>query len=164
MKYALGILCLSALSIALLAGPAAPSTQSPAPAVDTPKPSAQSQVDALTERVTALEKQLATANTLCTSLSKDLDDTRGLLDKTLAYLGQQALAARDMSEVLDTAEQQGFAVGENHSSRKTLLEGWRKQIASAQAELPQAPVKAAAPTARATPQPRKPVAPPAPKN
>ncbi|TAJ16102.1 MAG: hypothetical protein EPO68_11675 [Planctomycetota bacterium] len=154
MKYALGIVCLSALSLVLLSGSAAPSLQAPKPASGT-----QTALDALTERVTTLEKQLVTANAQCTVLSKDLDDTRALLDKTLAYLGQQALAARDMSAALDTAEQQGFAVGENHPSRKTLLEGWRKQIAAAQADLPQAP-KPVAPTARATPQPRKPVAPP----
>lgn len=160
MKYALGILCLSALSIVLLAGPAAPSTQSPAPAVNAPKPTVQNQVDTLGERVTALEKQLVAANAQIAALSKDLEESRALLDKTLAYLGQQANAARDLGTALDTAEQQGFAVGENHGSRKTLLEGWRKQLAAAQADLPHASAKPVAPTARATPQPRKPVAPP----
>jgi hypothetical protein len=157
MKYALGIACLSALSVALLAGPASPGAQTAAPAV--------AQADApLAERVGALEKSVLANNAQIGALTKDLNDTRAQLDKALAYLGQQALAARDLGLVLDTAEQQGFAVGENHASRKTLLEGWRKQIASTQADLPQLTTNAApaASATRATPLPRN-SAKPAPK-
>ncbi|MBM3976115.1 MAG: hypothetical protein FJ299_03895 [Planctomycetes bacterium] len=147
MKYALGIACLSALSVALLAGPASPGAQAAAPAA--------AQADApLADRVAALEKSVLANNAQIGALTKDLNDTRDQLDKALAYLGQQALAARDLGLALDAAEQQGFAVGENHASRKTLLEGWRKQIASAQADLPQRAPSAAPAAARATPLPR----------
>jgi hypothetical protein len=167
MKYALGILCLSFLSVALLASPAAPGVQAAAavstvtaaaPRAALAAPAGVLVQDPAEERVPLLEKQLVAANAQIGALTKEMSETRALLDKTLAYLGQQALAARDFAGVLDVAEQQGFAVGENHGSRKTLLEGWRKQLAALQADLPQRAL-AALPTAKTAPAPAKRAAP-----
>jgi hypothetical protein len=99
-------------------------------------------------RIAALESELAAEK-------KRHDETRALLEQTLAYLDKQSKAAGVLLGVLDQSEQQGFAVGENWASRKTLLAGLRAYWSEEQAGPPRLPApaqpKAAAPV-RTRPQ------------
>lgn len=100
------------------------------------------QQDALESRVSSLETELAAER-------RRHEETRALLDQTLAYLEKQSQAAQALLLVLDESEQQGFAVGENWRSRQTLLAGmrayWGDQQGVPKPATPPAP-KPAAPT------------------
>src|SRR5262245_18738986 len=75
----------------------------------------QAQADANTEaRIAALEGALAAEK-------KQSEETRALLEQTLAYLDKQSKAAQTMLDSLAQSEKQGFAVGENWQSRQTML-------------------------------------------
>ncbi|MSR61000.1 MAG: hypothetical protein EXS08_00950 [Planctomycetes bacterium] len=94
-----------------------------APKVQQPAPQAEAEAEAqsLEVRVGALEKELA-------AQKQSNEQMRTLLEQTLAYLDKQAKAATAQLAVLDEAEKQGFAVGENWKSRETLLAGMRAQL------------------------------------
>ena len=89
----------------------------------------------LEARVAALESELQTQK-------RREDETRALLDQTLAYLEAQAKASQTLLATLNEVEQQGFAVGENWRSRQTLLAGFRAYWGGAQTGLPKAPAPA----------------------
>ena len=111
---------LSPLALPLLRSEVA--AQDPhAPKAQPAAPPAQGETQGLEARVVALEKELAARN-------QQNDETRVLLEQTLAYLDKQAKAAEAQLVVLDEAEKQGFAVGENWKSRETLLAGMRAQL------------------------------------
>jgi len=95
-----------------------------------PAPGAQD----LEARVTALEGELAAAR-------KDGEETRALLDQTLAYLEAQAKSAQSMLGVLNESEQAGFTAGINFHSRELLLAGWRSYYNAQQEKLPKAKAK-----------------------
>lgn len=86
----------------------------------------------LEARVATLESQLAAEK-------KRHDETRMLLDQSIAYLDKQAKAAQALLGVLDESENQGFAVGENWASRATLLAGFRAYWGGQQTGLPKLP-------------------------
>jgi hypothetical protein len=92
--------------------------------------------DGLESRVAALESALATEKTRH-------NETRALLEQTVAYLDKQSGASRALLSALDQAEDQGFAVGENWMSRKTLLSGLRSWGNEATTGIPKVPEKPA---------------------
>ena len=92
-----------------------------APKVQQPAPQAEAEAQSFEARVVALEKELA-------AQKQSNEQMRTLLEQTLAYLDKQAKAATAQLAVLDEAEKQGFAVGENWKSRETLLAGMRAQL------------------------------------
>ena len=113
---------------------------------------AQDEAQALEARVAKLETDLADER-------KRGEEARAQLDQVLTYLDKQAKAAQALLGVLDEAEQQGFAVGENWRARQTLLAGWRTYWGSAETGLPKAAPPAAAAKAQ-PPAPRTRKAPP----
>jgi hypothetical protein len=103
------------------------------------------QAQGLEQRVAALESELMAEK-------KRHDETRALLEQTLAYLEKQAKGSEAMLGVLDASEQQGFTAGENFRSRETLLLGFRVYWGELQSGLPKVPAPpAAAPAAPARP-------------
>lgn len=124
MKYLLGLACTSALLLVAFAD-ARPSANLRMPQ------------DPSQERFQQLEAQLSGANAQIGALTKELRDTRALLEKTVTYLQAQSQAAGELQTTLDEVEAQGFAAGENWQSRKTLLDGLRKRIEAQQSGLPQ---------------------------
>lgn len=102
------------------------------PVVAPTAPAPQADAQSLEARVAALETALAAEK-------KKNDETRALLDQTLAYLDKQSKAAQSMLDVLGESEKQGFAVGENFHSRETLLAGMRAYWSEAQSGIPKAP-------------------------
>jgi len=145
---------LPVVSFLVLSGVVAAALRASAPAQAQSQASAQAQ--GLEARVATLEAELAAEK-------KKHEETRALLDQTLQYLDKQSKAAQTLLGVLDESEKQGFSVGENWSSRKTLLAGLRAYWGDAQAGLPKPP--AAAPAAKpaqapaAKPAPARPARP-----
>jgi len=72
----------------------------------------------LEARVATLEGELALEK-------RRHEETRVLLEQTLAYLEKQSQAAQVLLGALDESEREGFAVGENWRSRQILLTGLR---------------------------------------
>lgn len=95
------------------------------------------QTDSLAQ---GLEARVATLESQLQAERGRHDETRALLEQTLAYLEQNARAAQTLLGVLDVSEKQGFAVGENWHSRQTLLAGFRAYWGDAQAGIPKVPV------------------------
>jgi hypothetical protein len=133
---------LPAVSCLCLAGFAL-STWSPARAQD---PAQQT----LEARVAALEGELALEK-------KRHEETRALLDQSLAYLERQSKAAQTLMGVLDESEKQGFAWGENWRSREILLAGFRAYWGGMQGapKAPEPPPEKPAVPARPTRQPAR---------
>lgn len=96
-----------------------------------------------------LEARVATLESELKAEKKKNDETRALLEQTLAYLDKQMKSGQTLVGALDQCEQQGFAVGENWQSRQTLLAGIRAYCGDQQTGLPKATATA----------PAKPVAP-----
>lgn len=97
-----------------------------------PVRAAQAGTQGLEARVAALEGELAAEK-------KRHDETRTLVEQSVAYLEKQTKAAQALLGVLDECEQQGFAVGENWRSRQTLLVGLRSYWNDQQAGVPKLP-------------------------
>ena len=95
------------------------------------------------ERLAALEAKVA-------SLEKKQEESVKLVEQTVTYLEKHGKASQTLAGVLDTVQEQGFAVGENWKSRETLLTGLRAYLADGQAGVP----KLAAPAAPAKPAPQ----------
>lgn len=131
------LLMFALIAFSLRASAPAEAAQSGAPA------------QALEARVAVLEEALATEK-------RRFDETRALLEQTLAYLEKQGQAAQALLAVLDESEQQGFAVGENWRSRQTLLAGLRAYWSEVQSGMPKLPApppaKAAVPVRPARPR------------
>src|SRR5437867_5636270 len=100
-----------------------------------------------------LEARVATLESDLMAEKKRHDETRALLELTLAYLEKQSKAGQALLGVLDQSEKEGFAVGENWHSRQTLLGGFRAYCGEQQSGLPKVP--APSPT-KPTPPPAKP--------
>lgn len=66
----------------------------------------------------------------------ELTETRDVLDMTVAYLKDQAKAAKALKSSLSDVEAQGFTAGINARSRETLLESWRSYLDDQQDGLP----------------------------
>lgn len=98
----------------------------------TPVEGAQSDPQELAQRVAALESELKAER-------GRHEETRALLEQTIGYLEQHARAAQTLLGVLDESEKQGFAVGENWHSRRTLLAGFRAYWGAAQSGIPKLP-------------------------
>ena len=86
-----------------------------------------------------LEARVATLETELAAEKKRNDETRMLLDQSIAYLDKQSKAAQTLLGVLDVSEKQGFAVGENWGSRVTLLAGLRAYWGDMQTGVPKLP-------------------------
>ena len=86
-----------------------------------------------------LEARVATLETELAAEKKRNDETRMLLDQSIAYLDKQSKAAQALLGVLDASEKQGFAVGENWGSRVTLLAGFRAYWGDQVTGLPKLP-------------------------
>lgn len=97
---------------------------------------AQKQAEALQQELSGLKQKHD-------ALAADLEETKALMAKTLAFLDAQAKSAAALAAALDEAEQQGFTAGINPQSRQTLLAGWRAQLAAAQQNVPAVPPKKA---------------------
>jgi len=121
LPFALAFLALSAV-VALAARASEPAR------------TAQAGTQGLEARVAALEGEL-------TVEKKRHDETRALLEQTVAYLEKQGKAGQALLGVLDECEQQGFAVGENWQSRQTLLVGLRSFWNDQQAGVPKLPAQ-----------------------
>jgi uncharacterized coiled-coil protein SlyX len=93
----------------------------------------------VTARVQALEQQLAAQSKQVEALTKDLTDTKALLEKTVRYVNEQSHAAAALAGTLDESEQAGFTYGINPESRHILLRGWREALTAAQRDVPPAP-------------------------
>jgi len=101
----------------------------------------------LTARVAALEEELAASK-------KKNDETRALLEQTLAYLETQVQGAKTLLTVLDESEREGFTPGINFRSRELMLAGFRAYWGGMQQGLPKVPPKAV-PGAPQEPKPRQ---------
>ena len=113
-------------------------SSSPSVTARSPQAAAPQELEA---RVAALEGELAIEK-------KRHDETRVVLEQTLAYLEKQSRAAQTLLAVLDESEREGFAVGENWRSRQVLLMGMRAYWGEEQG-VPKAPATPApAPAAR----------------
>ena len=77
----------------------------------------------------------------------ELTETQDRLEMTLAYLKQQADAAKTLEGNLSQVESLGFTAGINPRSRETLLSGWRGYLAGQQSGVPKGKA-APAPPAR----------------
>ncbi len=108
--------------------PAQAAHPTPPPQATQSSPPAQG----LEARVALLESELAAEK-------QRHDETRMLLDQSLAYLEKQSKAAQTLLGVLDVSEKEGFAVGENWGSRVTLLAGLRAYWGDQQSGLPKLP-------------------------
>jgi len=98
-----------------------------------------------------VEARLAALETKVAGLEKKNEETVKLVEQTVTFLEKQGKASQALAGVLDTCQEQGFAVGENWKSRETLLTGLRTYLADNQAGLP----KLAAPPAKPAPQPAR---------
>ncbi len=125
----------SALTVAILLGGSLAFSQGggPEPAQGGSDP----RVESLTAEVAALKQKND-------ALATEFEDTKALLEKTLAYLDAQAKHAATLATTLDEVERLGFTYGINPESRQTLLRGWREQLSAAQQDVPSAPAKKAA--------------------
>lgn len=128
---------LPALTFLTLSGVVAFSSRPGAPSLPI-----QAGAQGLEARVAALEGEL-------TAEKKRHDETRQILEQTVAYLEKQTKAGQALLTALDECEQQGFAVGENWRARQTLLAGMRTFWNDQQAGVPKLPA----------PQQAKPAAP-----
>jgi len=86
----------------------------------------------LEERVAALETELAAER-------KKNEETRALLEQSIAYLDVQAQSAKTMLTTLDDVEREGFTPGINFRSREILLAGMRAVWGSTQQGVPKLP-------------------------
>lgn len=102
-------------------------------------PAKQAQATPSTTPAQGLEARVATLESELAAEKKRHEETRMLLDQSIAYLDKQAKAAQALLAVLDESEQQGFAVGENWGSRVTLLAGFRAYWGGQQTGLPKLP-------------------------
>jgi hypothetical protein len=93
-----------------------------------------------------LEGRVATLETQLALTSKRNDETRALLEQTLAYLDKQGTASDALLGVLDESEKAGFAMGENWHSRELLLAGLRAYLGT-QKGAPKVPAAPAPPPA-----------------
>jgi hypothetical protein len=131
---------LPALAFLTLSGVVALSTRPSAPSL-----AAQAGAQGLEARVAALEGEL-------TAEKKRHDETRALLEQTVAYLEKETRAGQALLGALDQCEQQGFAVGENWLARQTLLVGMRSYWSDLQTGVPKLPAPSQAkPAAPARP-------------
>lgn len=146
MKLLLSTLVAGALLASMFSAAAAPRGARAASAQD---PVVQAPLEA---RVAALEGALGAEKARH-------DETRALLEATLAYLDRQAKGADSMLATLDASEQAGFTSGINFNSREILLRGFRDFWGGVRSDVPRskparkpapAPVKDKAP---ATPPP-----------
>lgn len=135
---------LTAAAFAFLAGVTGLALRTSVPAQAAQAGRAPQELEA---RVATLEGELALEK-------KRHDETRALLEQTLAYLEKQAKAAQALLVTLDESEREGFAVGENWRSRQILLAGLRAygseeqgvpKAATAPTPAPAAPPRAKAP-------------------
>lgn len=92
-----------------------------------------------------VEARLATLEAKLVAMEKKNEETRLLAEQTVLWIEKQSKASQSLAGVLDQAQAQGFAAGENWKSRETLLAGWRAQIAAAQEGLPKLPSPPPAP-------------------
>ena len=113
-------------------------SSSPSVTARSPQAAAPQELEA---RVASLEGELALEK-------KRHDETRVVLEQTLAYLEKQSKAAQTLLTVLDESEREGFTVGENWRSRQVLLVGMRAYWGEAQG-VPKAPAPPAPPPAPA---------------
>ena len=88
-------------------------------------------------RVAQLEEELAAEKNRS-------QETRALLEQTVAYLNNQATGAQTLLGVLDQSEQLGFTAGINFQSREALLAGLRAYWGEKQKGLPKLPEPPAA--------------------
>lgn len=72
-------------------------------------------------------------------LKAELEETRALVDETVAYLARSSKSAAEMATILSESEAAGFTFGINPLSREILLAGWRKELAERQKGLPGTP-------------------------
>ncbi len=77
------------------------------------------------EAATSLESRVAALEEVLAAERKRHDETRALLEQTLAYLDAQAKNAQTLLGVLDESQQLGFTAGINFQSREVLLGGLR---------------------------------------
>jgi TolA-binding protein len=101
----------------------------------------QAQQQGGSERVAALERDLADAKERCRKLEVDLLDVQGQLVLIKQHLEAQAQAATAMQATLDASEEAGFTYGINPESRHLLLAGWRAKLSAEQKALAPAPVE-----------------------
>jgi hypothetical protein len=99
---------------------------------------AQDAAPGVDARLAALEAKVAT-------LEKKNEESRLLVEQTVVWLEKHGKAAQTLNGVLDQAQEQGFAVGENWKSRETLLIGLRAYLATSQSDLPKLPAAPPAP-------------------
>ena len=92
-----------------------------------------------------VDARLAVLETKVAALEKKDEERQKLVEETVTYLEKHGKAAQTLNGVLDQAQEQGFAVGENWKSRETLLAGLRAYLAEGQGELPKLPVAPPAP-------------------
>ncbi|MEX1024230.1 MAG: hypothetical protein WD226_04050 [Planctomycetota bacterium] len=92
-------------------------------------PPAKPPVEALLDRVQALEAELS-------GLKKGQAELEVTLTAVVTYLDQRADAALQMSKSLDIVEAKGFTAGINPNSRELLLSSWRAFLAAEGATLP----------------------------
>jgi hypothetical protein len=95
-----------------------------------------------------LDRRLAT---LATEVQKNTD----ALAAVQGYLQAQASAADAMRATLAASEEAGFTFGINPESRHILLDGWRRQLAATEKDVPGAPAPQAGEGAAATGRSRR---------
>jgi septal ring factor EnvC (AmiA/AmiB activator) len=82
------------------------------------------------------KSDLANQKKVNETLSRDLADLRGVVEKTVRYVEEQSKAASAMAQTLEASEKAGFTYGINPDSRTILLRGWREALATAQKDVP----------------------------
>jgi hypothetical protein len=90
---------------------------------------------------TDLKTQVAEQGRELAELRIELTETRDLLDMTMAYIKDQAAAAKALQASLADVEAQGFTAGINARSRETLLTSWRGYLGDQQSGVPKAKAK-----------------------
>lgn len=142
------------LPIVLAGGLLAGARGAEAPPEATPLDPAQDPAGGQQESAQAQPKLEARVAALEAALAQEKarhQETRRLLEETLAYLGRQAQASEAMLATLTASEEAGFTAGINFQSREILLRGWRDFHGTLQTDVPQLPAPPAEPPAQGRP-------------
>ncbi len=91
-----------------------------------------------------LEKDVAALQKVVEAHTKELAESKLLVEKTAKYAQEQSKAAAALVTALDEVEQKGFTFGINPESRVALLRGWREALVAAQRDVPVVPEPAPA--------------------
>ncbi|MFT5286148.1 MAG: hypothetical protein ACI8TQ_002316 [Planctomycetota bacterium] len=83
-----------------------------------------------------LESQVVALSSEVATLREDLQHSQTQIDQMLLYFKNNQKAAAELSKALTASETAGFTFGINPKSRELLLAGWRKQLDTAQKNVP----------------------------